>query len=661
MDIGYIAPISGLIALVFAGALVYYVSKKPQGTQKMKEISDYIHRGALAFLKEEYKIISVFVVAVVIILLITSYFTDLPWETSIAFVVGAVFSALAGNIGMRIATKANARAAEASKKSMSGGLTVAFSSGAVMGLSVVGLGILGVSIFYFVYGSNAANILFGFGFGASSIALFARVGGGIYTKSADIGADLVGKVEENIPEDDPRNPAVIADNVGDNVGDVAGMGADLFESYVDSIISGMSLGLILSVFGKYGVVYPMLVAALGIFSSLVAMVFVRAKNPYTALRNGLFGASIIFAVLAFVVTYLLLNDLNPFYAILVGLADGVIIGLSTEYFTSHQRKPARKIAEAAQTGAATNILEGLSTGMLSTVIPIIATAVAMVLAFEFANFYGVALAAIGMLSTLGISLATDCYGPVADNAAGISEMAELGEEIRKRTEELDAVGNTTAAMGKGFAIGSAAITALALIFTFVKRAEALNITMNMSLTSPYLMAGLFIGGMLPFVFSALTLGAVGRAAEKMVNEVRRQFKEYKILEGKGKPDYERCVRIATKGALREMILPSLLAVIVPVVVGVWKIEALVGLLAGATATGFLLAIFLANAGGAWDNAKKYIEEGNFGGKGSFAHKAAVVGDTVGDPCKDTSGPSLNILIKLMSIVSLVFLPLFISI
>ena len=661
MEVSYIVPISGLIALIIAGFLAYYVSKKPQGTKKMQEISDHIHRGALAFLKEEYKIISIFVVVVVIVLLITSYFTDLPWETSIAFIVGAIFSALAGNIGMRIATKANARAAEASKDGMPSGLTVAFSSGAVMGLSVVGLGVLGISIFFLIYGNASANILFGFGFGASSIALFARVGGGIYTKSADVGADLVGKVEENIPEDDPRNPAVIADNVGDNVGDVAGMGADLFESYVDSIISGMSLGLLLSVYGKYGIVYPMFIAALGIFSSIIGMIFVKAKNPYTALRNGLFGASIIFAILAFIATYVLLNDLNPFYAILVGLVDGVIIGLSTEYFTSHQRRPAKKIAEAAETGAATNILEGMSIGMMSTVIPIISTAVAMVLAFEFANFYGVALAAIGMLSTLGISLSTDCYGPVADNAAGISEMAGLGGEIRKRTEELDAVGNTTAAMGKGFAIGSAAITALALIFTFVKRAESLNVTMNMSLTSPYLMAGLFIGGMLPFVFSALTLGAVGRAAEKMVNEVRRQFREYKILEGKGKPDYDRCIKIATKGALKEMVLPSLLAVIVPIIIGIWKLEALVGLLAGATATGFLLAIFLANAGGAWDNAKKYIEEGNLGGKGSFAHKAAVVGDTVGDPCKDTSGPSLNILIKLMSIVSLVFLPLFISI
>lgn len=650
--------LAGIVAIIFAGILAYYVSKKPRGNKKMQEISDYIHKGALAFLKEEYKVISIFVVAVVAILLLMSYYTDLPWETSIAFIVGAILSALAGNIGMRVATKTNSRAAEASKKGIVNGLIIAFSSGAVMGLSVVGLGIIGVSLFYLAYGSRAASILFGFGFGASSIALFARVGGGIYTKSADIGADLVGKVEAGIPEDDPRNPAVIADNVGDNVGDIAGMGADLFESYVDSIISGMSLGLILSY--AYGQIYPMLVASLGIFSSLIAMIFVKAKNPYTALRNGLFGAAIIFTILAGISTYWLLKDLNPFYAIIVGLIDGVIIGLSTEYYTSHQRKPARSIAEAAKTGAATNILTGMSVGMLSTVIPIISTAIAMVLAYEFSSFYGVALAAIGMLSTLGISLATDCYGPVADNAAGISEMAELGDEIRRRTEELDAVGNTTAAMGKGFAIGSAAITALALIFTFVKKAEELNIKMDISLTSPYLMAGLFIGAMLPFIFSALTLGAVGRAAEKMVNEVRRQFKEYKILEGKGKPDYERCIRIATKGALREMVLPSLLAVIVPIIVGIWKIEALVGLLAGATSTGFLLAIFLANAGGAWDNAKKYIEEGNFGGKGSFAHKSAIVGDTVGDPCKDTSGPSLNILIKLMSIVSLVFLPLFIK-
>ncbi len=661
MDIFSITAISsGVIALLVAAALVYIIRRQSPGNKKMQELSKTIHDGALAFLKEEYKVISVFIVVVTILLLVVSYYTSLPWQTSIAFIVGAIFSATAGNIGMRIATTSNARTAEASKKDMGKGLRVAFSSGAVMGLSVVGLGVIGIGIFCLIYGAaDAANILFGFGFGASSIALFARVGGGIYTKSADIGADLVGKVEENIPEDDPRNPAVIADNVGDNVGDVAGMGADLFESYVDSIISGISLGALVSY--AYSQTYPLLIAVIGIFSSLIGMVFVRAKNPYTALRNGLFAAAIIFAIAAFVATYLLLKDLNPFYAIFVGLIDGLIIGLSTEYFTSHKKLPARKIAEASQTGAATNILKGLSVGMLSTLIPIISTAIAMVLAYQFANFYGIALAAIGMLSTLGISLATDCYGPVADNAAGISEMANLGEEIRKRTEELDAVGNTTAAMGKGFAIGSAAITALALIFTFVSKAQTFTPNMDISLTSPYLMAGLFIGAMLPFIFSALTLGAVGNTAEKMVNEVRRQFKEYKILEGKGKPDYEKCIRIATRGALREMILPSSLAVIVPIVIGIWKLEALVGLLAGATATGFLLAIFLANAGGGWDNAKKYIEEGNLGGKGSFAHKAAVVGDTVGDPCKDTSGPSLNILIKLMSIVSLVFLPLFISI
>jgi len=661
MDIFSITAISsGVIALLVAAALVYIIRRQSPGNKKMQELSKTIHDGALAFLKEEYKVISVFIVVVTILLLVVSYYTNLPWQTSIAFIVGAIFSATAGNIGMRIATTSNARTAEASKKDMGKGLRVAFSSGAVMGLSVVGLGVIGIGIFCLIYGTaDAANILFGFGFGASSIALFARVGGGIYTKSADIGADLVGKVEENIPEDDPRNPAVIADNVGDNVGDVAGMGADLFESYVDSIISGISLGALVSY--AYSQTYPLLIAVIGIFSSLIGMVFVRAKNPYTALRNGLFAAAIIFAIAAFVATYLLVKDLNPFYAIFVGLIDGLIIGLSTEYFTSHQKLPARKIAEASQTGAATNILKGLSVGMLSTLIPIISTAIAMVLAYQFANFYGIALAAIGMLSTLGISLATDCYGPVADNAAGISEMANLGEEIRKRTEELDAVGNTTAAMGKGFAIGSAAITALALIFTFVSKAQTFTPNMDISLTSPYLMAGLFIGAMLPFIFSALTLGAVGNTAEKMVNEVRRQFKEYKILEGKGKPDYEKCIRIATRGALREMILPSSLAVIVPIVIGIWKLEALVGLLAGATATGFLLAIFLANAGGGWDNAKKYIEEGNLGGKGSFAHKAAVVGDTVGDPCKDTSGPSLNILIKLMSIVSLVFLPLFISI
>lgn len=657
--------IAGIFAIVVALYLAYFILSKSAGNEKMKELSESVHRGAMAFLKEEYKIMIAFIVGVIIALFLASVYTDLPQETALSFLVGSIFSALAGNIGMRIATKANARTAEGVKKSFRHGLRIAFSSGAVMGLIVVGLGVLGVFMFYSLFQEHEhiSSILFGFGFGASSIALFARVGGGIYTKSADVGADLVGKVEAGIPEDDPRNPAVIADSVGDNVGDVAGMGADLFESYVDSIISAITLAIIgvaLSKFGSDADIYPLIIASMGIFSSIAAMIFVKGKNAYTAMRNGLFGSAIIFAVLSFIATYYLLDSFSPFYAIFVGLADGIIIGLSTEYFTSDQRLPAKKIAESAQTGAATDIIQGMSIGMLSVFIPIVSTAVAMILAYNFAEFYGIALAAVGMLSTLGISLATDCYGPVADNAAGIAEMAGLGEDIRKKTESLDAVGNTTAAMGKGFAIGSAAITALALIFTFVTFVEEKGVTVQLVLTEPEVMAGLFIGAMLPFLFSALTMGAVGRAAGKMVNEVRRQFKELGILEGKGKPDYEKCITIATRGALKEMILPTLLAVIVPIIMGIWKIEALVGVLAGATASGFLLAIFLANAGGAWDNAKKYIEAGNLGGKGSDAHKAAVVGDTVGDPCKDTSGPSLNILIKLMSIVSLVFLPLFLK-
>ncbi|MDD3493276.1 MAG: sodium-translocating pyrophosphatase [Candidatus Thermoplasmatota archaeon] len=666
LGIEIIPPVGGLVAILTAAYLVRYILSKPAGSDRMQELSQSIYRGAMTFLNEEYRTIAVFVVVVMAVLVGASFYSeDMPVETALSFLVGAIFSALAGNIGMRIATQANARTAEGVKKNLNNGLRIAFSSGAVMGLSVAGLGILGVFLFYWAYtewfsvsDASLTSILFGFGFGASSIALFARVGGGIYTKSADVGADIVGKVEAGIPEDDPRNPATIADNVGDNVGDVAGMGADLFESYVDSIIAGISLAVLgYAAFGEHTELYPLVIVALGAFASIAAMLLVRGKNAYAALRNGLFGSAIIFALLAFIATYYLLDSLDPFYAILVGLIDGIIIGLATEYFTSDQRSPTQGIARAAQTGPATDIIQGMSVGMLSVFIPVLATAIAMVLAFEFAGFYGVALAAVGMLSTLGMSLANDCYGPVADNAAGIAEMANMGKEVRERAEGLDAVGNTTAAMGKGFAIGSAAITALALVFTFVKSVEGKVEGFAIGLDQPEVMAGLFIGAMLPFLFSALTMGAVGRAAEKMVDEVRRQFRELGILEGRGQPDYEQCVRIATHGALREMVLPVIIAVAAPLAVGLYDVGALVGLLSGATATGFLLAIFLANAGGAWDNAKKYIESGHLGGKGSPAHKAAVVGDTVGDPCKDTSGPSLNILIKLMSIVSLVFLPL----
>jgi len=596
---------------------------------------------------------------------------------TIAFVIGAIFSAVTGNIGMRMATMANSRTAEGTKKNINKGLSIAFSSGAVMGMCVVGLGVLGVFMLYIIF--NDPSILFGFGFGASSIALFARVGGGIYTKSADVGADLVGKVEAGIPEDDPRNPAVIADQVGDNVGDVAGMGADLFESYVDSIIATMVLatiaaagstitGFIPDEIGKNAIYFPLIIAGMGIFASIIGtmiVVFGKGKNVYGALRNSLFIATGLTAVLGAILTYYVIGRFEPFYAMLAGLIAGIIIGLSTEYYTSEKRKPAQAIAESSKTGPATVIIQGLMTGMMSTIIPIIAVVTAMLFAHYFAGFYGVAISAVGMLSILGVSLATDCYGPVADNAQGISEMAGMGSEIRERTEQLDAVGNTTAAMGKGFAIGSAAITSLALIFTYIVTAEKLmgvGKTLELSLSDPYLISGIFIGAMLPFVFTALTIGAVGRAAYAMVEEVRYQFKEFELLKSdKNKPDYARCVKISTNQALKEMILPSLLAVISPVVIGIiLGPEGLGGLLVGSIATGFLLAVFLANSGGAWDNAKKYIESGNLGGKGSDSHKAAIIGDTVGDPFKDTSGPSLNILIKLMSIVSLVFLPLIIA-
>ena len=691
IDISVLVPIGGIAALVFAAILFFIVKKQSPGNEKMRELSTAIREGAMAFLKSEYKVLVVFVVVVAALLFIASLFyteTNIHWGSGVAFVVGAIFSAVSGNIGMRMATMANARTAEATKKHLSKGLSTAFSSGAVMGMCVVGLGVIGLAGLYFLFMNilpvewvvlNPAmnkvtvitNILFAFGFGASSIALFARVGGGIYTKSADVGADLVGKVEAGIPEDDPRNPAVIADQVGDNVGDVAGMGADLFESYVDSVIATMALGAIaggfaMTSYGGNAVLLPLIIAGMGIFASILGtlvVMFGKGKNVYGALRNSLFIATGLTAVFGGIATWYSIGNLDPFYAMLGGLVAGIIIGLSTEYFTSEKRKPAQSIANQSKTGPATVIIQGLQVGMMSTIIPIISVVIAMLFAYYLADFYGVAISAVGMLSILGVSLATDCYGPVADNAQGISEMAGMGSEVRERTEQLDAVGNTTAAMGKGFAIGSAAITSLALIFTFIKSYEWLTgNSLQLNLDNPYVVCGIFIGAMLPFVFSALTLGAVGRAANAMVEEVRRQFKELGLLTSdKNKPDYAGCVKISTKRALKEMIAPSLLAVVSPIIVGiVLKPEGLGGLLMGSIATGFLLAVFLANSGGAWDNAKKYIESGNLGGKGSDNHKATVIGDTVGDPFKDTSGPSLNILIKLMSIVSLVFLPIIIA-
>ncbi len=688
MDISIIVPIGGLIALFFAIYLFYSVKKQSAGNKRMIELSNAIRKGAMAFLNSEYKVLIIFVTVVALLLYIASFFavTTIHWGSSVAFIIGAIFSAVAGNIGMRVATMANARTAEASKNKLSKGLSVAFSSGGVMGMTVVGLGVIGVFLLYHIFNSffglteyNTTNVLFSFGFGASSIALFARVGGGIYTKSADVGADLVGKVEEGIPEDDPRNPAVIADQVGDNVGDVAGMGADLFESYVDSIIATMALAAVSTGFAmnKYGpdaILLPLIIAGMGIFASIIGtlvVLFGGGKNIYGALRNSLFLATGLTAVFAGIATWYILGALEPFYAILCGLIAGIVIGLSTEYYTSEKNKPAQSISEQGQTGPATVIIQGLQVGMMSTIIPVISVVIAMILAYNFAEFYGVAISAVGMLSILGVSLATDCYGPVADNAQGISEMAEMGPEVRERTEQLDAVGNTTAAMGKGFAIGSAAITSLALIFTYIlvaserlveKGSLAADELLDLSLGDPMLVSGIFIGAMLPFVFTALTLGAVGRAANSMVEEVRRQFKELGLLKSdKNKPDYEGCVKISTTQALKEMVVPSVLAVVSPIFVGlILGPKALGGLLIGSISTGFLLAIFLANSGGAWDNAKKYIESGKFGGKNSEAHRASVIGDTVGDPFKDTSGPSLNILIKLMSIVSLVFIPIIIA-